>query len=151
CAPPQNHALSFRPAHWSKALTILLSLLGRLAPAQTPGEAPVAGRPANFSGGVGIFRVSARANPTDLAVEGRTVLTLRVVGNGDFARIKRPNFSTVPAFKKRFQIASGGERFLPEIPAREFDYVLRPLSMEVKEIPRVPFVFFRPGVVPEQL
>src|SRR6516165_4843683 len=138
----RKHAACLGRADWWAAVAVVLGLLGSMAPAQTPGEAPVAGRPANFSGGVGTFRISARANPTELVVEGRTVLTLRIVGKGDFARIKRPDLSTVPTFKKRGQITNGGERSVPETPAREFDYVLRPLRADVKEIPRVPFVFF---------
>jgi len=114
-------------------------------------QAPVAGRPANFSGGIGTFRVVASATPTDIQAEGRIDFTVRVTGRGNLEHVKRPDLRKMQPFTKRFQITNGDERYLAKERTREFKYVLRPLRPDVTEIPPLPFVYYRPGATPEHL
>jgi hypothetical protein len=114
-------------------------------------KAPVAGRPANFSGGIGTFRVAASAAPTDVQAEGRIDFTVRITGRGNLEQVKRPDLRKLQSFTKRFQIKNGEERFLAKEPAKEFKYVLRPLRADVNEIPPLQFVYYRPGATPEHL
>ncbi len=112
-------------------------------------QPPVAGRPANFSGGIGSFRVTSRAVPTEIQAEDAIQFTVRVTGSGALQAIQRPDLRRLPSLASRFSVENLGDRFLAKENAREFDYRLRPKSANVKEIPAVPFVFFKPGIVPD--
>jgi hypothetical protein len=126
------------------------------------GEPPVAGRPDGFSGAVGVFRVSTRAEPTILQAQNRLVFTIRItvqpdarargtpgLGWASLEQIERPELGRLRSFARRFAIESAGQRSLPGEQAREFDYELRPLSARVKEIPAFPFVYWTPGMIPD--
>jgi BatD DUF11 like domain len=112
-------------------------------------EPPAVGRPENFSGAIGSFQLTMRAQPTQVQVEDPIVLTVRIVGTGDVQRLERPNLRRLPRFTQHFQIENLADRYLPSEKAREFDYRLRARSAEVHEIPPLPFVYFKPGVVPD--
>lgn len=127
-------------------VTWLLLLAVSSAPTIEP---PVVGRPAQFSGGVGQFRVSMQAAPTELEAEEPLTLTVRVTGSGTLDQVRRPDLRQLPRFARQFHVEDLGERLLADGPAREFDYRLRPRSPDVGEIPSLPFVYFRPGVIPD--
>src|SRR5581483_5536230 len=130
-------------------LCLALALWPAGANAKEPAEPPIAGRPAHFSGGVGTFRVTSRATPTKLQAEEAIHLTVRVTGSGSLQEIARPELRRSTKFTAHFHVENLKDRYLPKENAREFDYLLRPKSASVKEIPAVPFVFFKPGVVPD--
>jgi hypothetical protein len=114
-------------------------------------ETPVANRPPNFSGAIGSFDVAARAAPTTVQAEDPLIFTVRITGKGSLRHVRRPNLRQLPSFNKRFHIDNLDERDLPNERAREFDYRLRPRTAEVKQIPALPFVYFKPGFTPDYL
>ena len=110
-------------------------------------EPPVSGQPDEFTGAVGIFRVSARLAATTTHVGQPVLFTLRVVADGKpLARPGRPRLDADKEIAKSFfvEIPDPAEK---EIDARtwEFYYLLKPRSMAVKEVPEVPFTFFDPA------
>jgi hypothetical protein len=112
----------------------------------------VAGRPENFSGAIGSFHVTMQAEPTTLLAEAPLTLTVRITGTGRLEQIERPDLRRAwqPRFANQFQIENLQDRYLAEARAREFDYRLRPRSAAVKQVPRLAFVFFKPGFVPAE-
>jgi hypothetical protein len=92
-----------------------------------------------------------RAEPKEVRLGERLTLTIRITGNGNLKQMRRPDLQKLAAFAKRFQITAAGDRYLPRQSAREFDYQLRPLGTAVTEIPPLPFAYYRPGAVPEQV
>jgi hypothetical protein len=111
-------------------------------------EPPVAFRPADFSGAIGSgFRVRMRATPTEVQAEEPLTLTVTITGNGNLQEIERPDLRRQPRFAAQFHIENLAERALPADKTREFDYRLRPVNAAVKEIPRLPFVFFNPKIL----
>jgi hypothetical protein len=123
-------------------------LLGR---SEQPVVPPITGRPSGFTGAVGTFRVSARVAPKQVQVECPMTLTIRIEGKGNLNEIQRPNLRAVSSLTKRFHITDGSARDLARDSAREFDYALRPRTDSVKEIPPMPFVYFKPGMTPAEL
>jgi hypothetical protein len=111
---------------------------------------PVAGRPDNFTGAIGSYRVETRAQPTQLRAEDALLFTVRITGTGSLENVPRPDLRRETAFIKRFQVDNLGDRYLSAARAREFDYRLRPRNATVTAIPPVSFVFFRPGAVPAE-
>jgi hypothetical protein len=119
-----------------------------LAGADADVQPPVAHQPPNFTGAVGNYRIAMRATPTEVQAEDPILLTVTITGSGRLDTVVRPDLRKLPQFAKQFHIEDGPQRDLPKTNAREFDYRLRPRSPAVKEIPSLPFVFFKPGFVP---
>jgi hypothetical protein len=130
------------------SLRFLSLVLAVLPPADDVGEPPVAGRPANFSGAIGSYQVETRAHPTTLQAEDPLTLTVRITSKGWLRGVTRPDLGRLPRFASKFQIENGSERDLPAERAREYDYRLRPRTADVKEVPSLPFGFFKPGLLP---
>jgi hypothetical protein len=115
-----------------------------------PGEPPVAGRPAHFSGAIGSYKVEMRADPTTLKAEDALTLTVRITGKDRLKGVSRPDLGRISRFARQFHIENASERDLPDELAREFDYCLRPRSPDVKEVPSLPFAYFKPGLLPPE-
>jgi hypothetical protein len=114
-------------------------------------EPPVVGRPANFSGAVGSFKVETRAAPRSLQAEDPLIFTIRITGTEPLQKLRRPDLRQVPGFARNFAVENAGDRYLPGEQAREFDYRLRPKNAGVKEIPPFPFVSYKPGSIPDYM
>jgi hypothetical protein len=129
-----------------KILAILTLVSGSIAFAQSP---PIVGRPLDFSGAVGgPFAIQWHAEPTEVFAEEPLTLALRIVGPGNLKDIPRPALGKLDTFKS-FAVEDLDDRLIPgDPPRREFRYRLRPRSADVKEVPRLKFVYFNPRVVP---
>src|SRR5260370_11500442 len=98
-------------------LTVLCVLGGGLGHGWAAGqdkssavEPPLVGRPDNFSGAVGSFQVSMRAQPTVLHAEDPLILTVRITGTGRLDDIERPDLRRLPRFAKQFEINDLSDR-----------------------------------------
>jgi hypothetical protein len=120
----------------------------RAADDDSRNEPPVVGRPAGFTGAIGTFKITVRAEPTKVVAEEPLTLTVRITGTGELKTIKRPDLARMPKFAKSFQVEDLGERLTAEEMAVEFDYRIRPRNSNVKQIPALPFVYYRSGFIP---
>lgn len=108
-------------------------------------EPPAAGRPADFAGAVGTFRIRATVDSTDARVGVPLVLTVRVEGEGNMKLLPRPALSIpwaslVPSNER---VEVGGEEKIGG--SKEFDWVLTPHQAGSLVIPEVRYPFFDPG------
>jgi hypothetical protein len=132
--------------------------LGRDADAAGPknkapiDEPPLVNQPENFSGAIGSFKISATAEPTEIAVGEPIQFTLHVRGTNAARPPQRPDLRRFEKFRRRFQIQDLAEqdktRPTPVGQEWEFNYRLKPLRGGVKEIPALPFDYYKPGIVP---
>jgi len=106
---------------------------------------PAEGRPADFAGAVGRFRIDASATPTTVAAGEPLTLTTTLTGEGNFARVQAPAFPETAGWKSypakgEFAPAdaSGGEG------RKTFTRPLIPRGGDVTEIPPVRFSYFDP-------
>lgn len=102
---------------------------------------PVAGRPANFSGAVGQFKLEARGTPARIRMGDPITMTVTVSGTGNFDRVTAPVLteadgwrayppsatykgedSTGVSGKKNFEIAVIPEEKKDAMPVYEFSY-----------------------------
>jgi len=107
---------------------------------------PTDGRPANFTGGIGLFSIDEPTlSTTDLQAGVPVTLSLNITGEGNFDRLQAPVLDLGPlwrAYKPK-------ETFQPSDPAgyhgvKTFEYVLMPMSEKVTELPPPQFNFFNP-------
>jgi hypothetical protein len=105
---------------------------------------PEEGRPANFSGWVGRFRVEASASPTEVSVGDPITLSVAVNGPEYLDNLELPPLARDPEMEKDFKIpeemAAGASRGA----VRHFTQTLRPKSSDVKAIPAMKFPYFNP-------
>jgi oxygen tolerance protein BatD len=102
---------------------------------------PEAGRPAEFSGAVGRFRVTATAVPQDLVLGASLELTLRIEAEdgGALAPGIEPRLEDMAGFHVLGRLAEGDERGLS---AR---YQLAPEREGVYELPPLRFAYYDPA------
>jgi hypothetical protein len=102
---------------------------------------PEEGRPPGFTGAVGEFALSARAEPRDLPAGGTLRLYVEVSGTGNLRDFELPRAGW-PGLPCLGTLEDGtGE-------ARTITYDLRPESTAVREVPALELAFFRPGPEP---
>ena len=103
-------------------------------------DTPLKGRPSNFSGGIGVFNVTASLTPASASVGDPMTLLLRVRGEGTLADIRPPDISGIPEVSQFFRTYEATESTSGS--AREFTYSLRPLTADVQQFPAIPVSYF---------
>lgn len=106
---------------------------------------PVAGRPKNFSGGVGTFDVEATASTDKAAVGDPITLTLKITGGGNFDRI----FTDMIASAEGWKTYKPKSTFEPADSAgyqgtKKVEQILIPNDPALTAIPAISFSFFDP-------
>lgn len=134
------------------AFLILLTLASSIHAQAGKQEPPVAGRPEDFSGLVGVFRINASATPMELQVEDPLTLTVRIGGEPDRSfQSPEPLRSRLRLFSKRMQ----EDFFIEPVPEKdrhlekekmwEFVYRLRPKRLDAKSIPGLKLTYYLPA------
>ncbi len=106
---------------------------------------PMRDRPADFSGAIGAYLISAKAAPTDGVPVGDPItLTLSIGGTGRLEQLRAPKLDEVEALARDFEVAR--ESLAGEIRVRRklFSQTIRPLREDVTEIPPIPMSFLNP-------
>ncbi len=103
-----------------------------------PGE----GRPSNFSGLVGEYRIEANAEPTTVNVGDPITLTIRISGPEYLEPVEMPPLSNMPDFIKDFKVPT--DRSTGEISGTQkiFTQTIRPLHSYVTQIPPIQLSYF---------
>ncbi|MBI4624268.1 MAG: BatD family protein [Verrucomicrobia bacterium] len=109
---------------------------------------PEAGKPADFSGIVGAFSLSAAIEPSTLREGEPVTLTLRVRDYAFAEVLELPPFARLPGFRGRFRIPA--DRGVPTLentdegPEKIFRQSFRPVSTGVDKVPAITIPFFDP-------
>lgn len=105
-------------------------------------DLPEKGRPANFAGHVGEYRIAATAAPTEVSVGDPVTLTLSLGGPEYLDNVKMPLLDRQPNLVRDFKIPK--ERAAGEISgkSKKFTQTIRALKADVKEIPSIELPYF---------
>ncbi|MFT7670884.1 MAG: hypothetical protein ACI8X5_003597 [Planctomycetota bacterium] len=103
---------------------------------------PEAGRPPEFSGGVGTFEVQASVNRRDLDLGESIKLTVDWTGDANLEFFELPNPARMDAFKAFRVYGTTNEHFYGD--RRRVVYDLAPKSADVSEIPPLSLSVFDP-------
>jgi hypothetical protein len=128
-------------------MTPLLLALLLPAVADPPFEPPSGGRPDNFRGAVGLFRIQAGTRDTSVAVNQPLRFTVRITADPGVPMLAppvRPEIEKESAFTERFHVETPEPASKKDGNVWEFYYSLRPKVESVTEIPELSFSFFNP-------
>ncbi len=105
-------------------------------------DLPEKGRPGNFSGLVGEYRIKVSAVPTEVNVGDPITLTITLSGPDYLEYVKLPTLDQQPKFAGNFKIPK--ERATGEIlgKTKVFAQTIRALRQDVKEIPAIELPYF---------
>jgi hypothetical protein len=106
---------------------------------------PDEGRPAEFTGAVGVLKASTRMDVATARVGDPLVLTVRLEGSGNVKLLPRPavelSWASVVAGTERVQIDTSGPLVRG---VKEFDYILTPAQSGAAVLPVVRYSYFDP-------
>ena len=108
---------------------------------------PVAGRPADFSGAVGEFTMSAQLDQKETTAGEALTLSVVVEGEGNLKTVESPELPAPPGFrtydpKTEENLTTRGSRFGGK---KRWEYVLVPDSAGQHQIGPMSFSYFDPG------
>lgn len=105
---------------------------------------PMEGRPANFSGAVGLFGIEARAQPTRVRVGDPIELTIDIFGEGPLETLPPPLLAADPQLTAAFRVPA--EPLAGELVSarRRFTVTIRALRDDVAAIPPIEYPYFDP-------
>ncbi len=108
-------------------------------------DAPAAGRPAGWTGAVGVWRATSRVDTARDRAGDPLVLTLRIEGTGNVALLPRPlltiPWATVVAANERVKIDSTPSALRG---SKEFDWLVTPRVSGAQRVPAIRFSYFNP-------
>ena len=108
-------------------------------------DAPAAGRPAGWTGAVGVWKATSRVDTARDRAGDPLVLTLRVEGTGNVALLPRPPltipWATVVAANERVKIDSTPSALRG---SKEFDWLVTPRVSGAQRVPAIKFSYFNP-------
>jgi hypothetical protein len=141
-------------------LALVVLLIASAAKAQPDEEMPrppVVGRPELFDedeSPIGAFQTpSVQIDRTEVQVEDRLTLTIRIVAAGKVQRAPgRFRLDDLPGFRDQFFFEYPTGPTFRRLDERTWELVctLKPRSTNVQAVPSFPFVFFTPGFLPPQ-
>ena len=105
---------------------------------------PEEGRPENFSGAIGNFRLQVKAKPLDISQGDPVTLTMTVSGQGNFDRVQSPQLQKVDGWKTY----TASSEFLKDGSdnrgKKVFEQAIVAKAAKITEIPAVTFSYFDP-------
>ncbi len=105
---------------------------------------PEEGRPAEFGGAIGQWKLEVTAKPTDVAVGDPITLTIKVSGNGNIDTVPMPKLGPLDGFKTYDPTTKTTKDELNTTGERVMQQVLIAKSTDVKELPEVRLAYFDP-------
>lgn len=107
-------------------------------------DVPSEGRPTNYRGAVGKYRIGVQAQPTKVTAGDPITLQIGLQGDGPMELIEAPPLAAEKVITDDFKVADDALAGYVQNDAKLFTTTIRPRSAGVSEIPPVPFSFFDP-------
>ena len=100
---------------------------------------PAVGKPANFTGAVGQYYITAQVDRKKLEVRKALSLSLQIIGSGNIKTLIPPKIPAIKGFRINSQnLANTANN------ANVYTYALAPLRSGILQIPAIEYVFFNP-------
>ncbi len=105
---------------------------------------PMEGRPANFSGAVGRYKIRALATPRDVHVGDPIELTIEIFGDGPIESLPPPLLADDPDLTAHFRVPREDMAGAAEGSRKTYTQVIRPIDADVRRIPPIKYPYFDP-------
>ena len=105
---------------------------------------PTVGRPADYRGAVGRYRIAAQATPTSVAAGDPITLNLGITGTGPMELVQAPPLHELSELTKDFKVADDSLAGFVKDDTKLFSTTIRPRHEGISEIPAIRFSFFDP-------
>lgn len=106
-------------------------------------DLPTEGRPPEFSGAIGPFRMDVNRQPATVAVGEPVTLTARIYGPGNLDTVSAPNLEPTEDFRRYDPKLTGNDAASGQ---KTFELVLIPKHAGITNLPPVRFAYFDPEV-----
>lgn len=106
---------------------------------------PLAGRPDDYNGAIGTFKLITQAAPTAVPVGDPITLTLNLESDdAPLEGLSAPKLSALPVLTRDFEVSSESLAGEVQGTTKVFAQTIRPLREDVREVPPIPFSYFDP-------
>jgi hypothetical protein len=105
---------------------------------------PAEGRPGDFVGAIGEWKLDVTAKPTEVAVGDPITFTIKISGTGNVDTVQAPALGSLDGFKTYEPTIKTTKDDLNTTGERVIQQVLIPKSANVKELPEVRLAYFDP-------
>ena len=105
---------------------------------------PTEGRPADYRGAVGRYKVVTQATPTAVTAGDPITLNIGVIGTGPMELVQAPPLSTLPSLTADFKVEDQSLAGFVRDETKVFPTTIRPRREGITQIPAIPFSFFDP-------
>ena len=106
---------------------------------------PQKGRPADYRGAVGDYRMVTQASPLRVKSGDPITLKIGIQGTGPMELVQSPPLNNIPALVKHFKVSDEPLAGVVEGDIKVFTTTIRPRTAGLSEIPAIPFSFFNPA------
>ncbi len=106
---------------------------------------PTAGRPADYRGAVGQYKIVTEASPTRVKAGDPITLHVGVAGNGPMDLVQAPPLADLSSLTKSFKVPDEPLAGFVDGSQKVFSTSIRPRSETVTEIPPIPMSYFDPN------
>ena len=113
-----------------------------LAPDALP--LPDTGRPANFTGAVGVLEFNAFARPTTVRVGDPIELVMEISGDGPLETLQAPVLAAQPGFLEQFRVPNETLAGTMVGDHKQFTQTIRATRADVNRIPPIEYPYFDP-------
>jgi hypothetical protein len=103
---------------------------------------PSEGRPPNFTGAVGAYRIDTSARPTRIRVGDPIELTISLTGTGDLDTLPPPNLAAQPSLVESFRVPDEALAGRIENGRRIYSQSIRAKRGDVEAIPPIEYPYF---------
>ena len=105
---------------------------------------PTVGRPADYRGAVGHYRIVTEAEPTHVSAGDPITLRIGVIGDGPMELVQAPPLADMPTVIDSFKVSDQNLAGFVQDDTKVFVTTVRPRQQGINEIPAIPFSFFDP-------
>ncbi len=107
-------------------------------------DVPTVGRPADYRGAVGKYRIVTQAQPTEVTAGAPITLQMILQGDGPMELVQAPPLATLSSLTDDFKVEDDVLAGFVQDDAKLFTTTIRPRRERIKQIPPIPFSFFNP-------
>lgn len=105
---------------------------------------PTAGRPDDYRGAVGQYRIVTQATPTAVAAGDPITLNIGILGTGPMELVQAPPLSTMNELTTDFKVPDDSLAGFVKDDTKLFTTSIRPRRAGIEQIPPIRFSFFNP-------